>query len=421
MSKNIQISRLSNGIRVITDSQPTADSVTLGAWVGVGSRFETKEESGISHFLEHMAFKGTTTRSALQIAEEIERVGGFINAYTGQDVTAYHARMLKKDMDIGLNIISDITQHAIMDEKELNTEKGVIIQEINMYKDQPHYVAEINFEATAYPDQPLGRDVAGNPKVIQEMTPQKMLNYVRNHYATDRIVVSAVGPIQHDAFIKKCEKLFCDFTLKKTPIPETAHYQGGFNYTQKPHEQVNLIMGFEGESYTSPDIWKAKLLATILGGGMTSRLFQEIREKRGLVYTIHAYASAETDTGIWGVYAGTGEKELKVLMPVLLDELKIATEKVTSEEVKQAQTRLEAALLMRNEDISEHADMNAIEMLRYGKVRSKASLVKAIQSVTPKEIQEYAAKIFATTPTVSCLGPISQMMDYDTIVKRLKG
>ena len=421
MSKNIIISRLSNGIRVVTDSQPNADSVTLGAWVGVGSRFEKESESGISHFLEHMAFKGTISRSALQIAEEIERVGGFINAYTGQDVTAYHARMLKKDMDIGLNIIADITQHATMDEKELNTEKGVIIQEINMYKDQPHFVANTNFDEAAFPNQPLGRNIAGDPQVIRDMTPTKMLNYVRSHYATDKIVISAVGPIKHNEFVQKCEKLFSDFKLKTTPTPQPGRYKGGFKYVKTNHEQVNLIVGFQSESYTSPDIWKSKLLATILGGGMTSRLFQEIREKRGLVYTIHAYSSAETDTGIWGVYAGTGEKELSVLMPVLLDELKKATQKITLEEVAQAQTRIEAALLMRNEDISEHADMNAIEILRYGKVRTKESLVKAIQSVTPEDIQEYATKIFATTPTVSCLGPIGQMMPYDTILKQLKG
>jgi len=421
MQKNILISRLSNGIRVVTDTQKNADSVTLGLWVGVGSRFEKKTESGISHFLEHMAFKGTTTRSALQIAKEIEQVGGFINAYTGQDVTAYHARMLKKDMDIGLNIIADITQHAIMDEKELNTEKGVIIQEINMYKDQPHYVAEANFEAAAYPDQPLGRDIAGDINVIQSMTPKKMLSYIKTHYATDRIIISAVGPISHDFFVKKCEKLFCDFALKKTPVPAPADYQGGFKYVKKDNEQVNLVFGFEGESYTSSDIWKSKLLATILGGGMTSRLFQEIREKRGLVYTIHAYSSSETDTGIWGIYAGTGSKELKVLMPVLLDELKKATHQITSDEVKQAQTRLKAALLMRNEDISEHADSNAIEMLHYGKVRSKATLIKAIDAVTPKDIQQYATKIFATKPTVSCLGPVDHMMAYDLIVKNLKG
>ena len=421
MQKNIIVSRLSNGIRVVTDTQKNADSVTLGAWVGVGSRFEKKSESGISHFLEHMAFKGTTTRNALQIAEEIERVGGFINAYTDLDMTAYHTRMLKKDMDIGLNIIADITQHATMDEKELNTEKGVIIQEINMYKDQPHSVAEINFEATAYPDQPLGRDIAGEPKIIQAMTPKKMLDYVHSHYATDRIVINAVGPIKHDNFVKKCEKLFSDFALKKTPLPEPAHYHGGFKYVKKTHEQVNLLMGFEGESYTSPDIWKAKLLAIILGNGMTSRLFQEIREKRGLVYTIQTYTSSQADTGMWEIYAGTGEKELKVLMPVLLDELKKATYKITPEEVKQAQTRLQAALLMHNEDISAHARLNATEILHYGKVRSKESLVKAIRAVTPKDIQNYAAKIFATKPTVSCLGPIGNMMDYETILKNLKG
>ena len=421
MTNKINVSRLSNGIRVITDSQPDADSITLGLWVGVGSRFEKKSESGISHFLEHMAFKGTKTRSALQIAKEIEQVGGYINAYTGQDVTAYYARVLKKDIDIGLNIIADITQHATMDEKELNTEKGVIIQEINMYKDQPAYVAETYFQQTAYPNQPMGRDVAGDPAVIQAMTPQKMLDYVHQHYATDRIVISAVGPLKHDLFCKKCEKLFCDFQLHKTPIPEPAIYQGGHKYVIKPHEQVNLIMGFKGESYTSPNLWTSKLLAAILGGGMTSRLFQEIREKRGLVYTIHAYSSAETDTGIWGINAGTGEKELKILMPVLLDELNKVTQKITPTEVEHAKTRLEAALLMRNEDIHEHADVNAFEILRYGKVRSKQSLVKAIRSVSPRDIQKYAACLFATTPTISCLGPVKNMMPYDKIIQKLKG
>ena len=368
-----------------------------------------------------MAFKGTTTRNALQIAKEIEQVGGFINAYTGQDVTAYHARMLKKDMDIGLNIIADITQHAIMDEKELNTEKGVIVQEINMYKDQPRYVAEINFDAIAYPDQPLGRDTAGNPKIIQEMTPEKMLNYMRTHYATDRIIISAVGPIQHDTFVKKCEKLFSDFTLKKTPNYQIAHYQGGFKYDLKKHEQVNLILGFESDSFSSPDYWKSRLLATILGGGMTSRLFQEIREKRGLVYTIHAYASSEYDTGIFGIYAGTGAKELKILMPVLLDELEKITHSISDEEVIHAKTRLEAALLMRNEDISERADVHAIELLHYGKVRSKTALVRAIRAVTKKDLQNHAIRLFSKTPTISCLGPVQNMMPYDKIVQRLRG
>jgi predicted Zn-dependent peptidase len=244
---------------------------------------------------------------------------------------------------------------------------------------------------------------------------------MHSHYAADNMIVAAAGKVNHKQFVKMIEE-------RMTGIPEHISFEadkqvyiGGYRTECKDIEQTHIVLGFKGASYLNPDYYQYSVLSTIFGGGMSSRLFQEIREKRGLVYTIHAYASAETDTGIWGVYAGTGEKELKVLMPVLLDELKKATHKITPEEVKQAQTRIEAALLMRNEDISEHADMNAIEMLRYGKVRSKESLVKEIQSVTAKDVQRYAAKLFATTPTVSCLGPIKNIMDYKDILKNLKG
>ena len=420
MQKNIRITTLPNKIRVITETQPSADSISLGVWVGVGSRYETKAQSGISHFLEHMAFKGTTTRSALQIAKEIEEVGGIINAYTGQDMTAYYTRILKKQLPIGLDIISDIVQHSIMDEKELNTEKGVIIQELNMYKDQPKHVAWVNFDETAYPNQPLGRDIGGNPKVIQNMTPKIMLDYMHTHYTTDKIIISAVGDLDHDSFVKKCEKLFTDLSTKKGMIPEPAHYVGGYKYVKKKHEQVNLMIGFEGISYHSPDLWTSKLLATILGGGMTSRLFQEIREKLGLVYTIHAASSCESDTGMFYIYAGTGEKELATLMPTLCDELKKTMHSISDEELEKAKTQIRAALLMRAEEISEHADNNASEFLHYGKIRTKENLIKEINAVTKKQIVTYAQKLFISKPTVSALGPINNMMSYDDIIANLK-
>ena len=421
MQKNIRITTLPNKIRVITEKQPDADSISLGVWVGVGSRYETKAQSGISHFLEHMAFKGTTTRSALQIAKEIEDVGGIINAYTGQDMTAYYTRILKKQLPIGLDIISDIVQHSIMDEKELNTEKGVIIQELNMYKDQPKHVAWTNFDETAYPNQPLGRDIGGDPKVIQKMTPKTMLDYMHSHYTTDKIIISAVGDIDPDSFVKKCEKLFTDLSTAPAIIPEPAHYVGGYKYVKKNHEQVNLMLGFEGVSYDSPDLWTSKLLATILGGGMTSRLFQEIREKRGLVYTIHAHSSCESDTGIFYIYAGTGEKEITTLLPTLCDELKKVTSAITDEELIKTKTQLKAALLMRAEEISEHADNNASELLHYGKIRTKEALVKEINAVTKQQIINYAQKLFISKPTISALGPIGNMMPYDKIIERLKG
>ena len=421
MQENIRITTLPNKIRIITETQPSADSISLGVWVGVGSRYETKTQSGISHFLEHMAFKGTTSRSALQIAKEIEDVGGIINAYTGQDMTAYYTRILKKQLPIGLDIISDIVQHSIMDEKELNTEKGVIIQELNMYKDQPKHVAWVNFDETAYPNQPLGRDIGGDPKVIQNMTPKIMLDYMHSHYTTDKIIISAVGDLDHDTFVKKCEKLFTDLSTEPGIIPQAAHYEGGYKYVKKKHEQVNLMIGFEGTSHRSPDLWTSKLLATILGGGMTSRLFQEIREKLGLVYTVHAASSCESDTGIFYIYAGTGEKELATLMPTLCNELKKTMHSISDEELEKAKTQIRAALLMRAEEISEHADNNASELLHYGKIRTKEKLVKEINAVTKNQIIAYAQKLFISKPTVSALGPIKNMMPYDEIIANLKG
>jgi len=420
MEKNIRITTLPNRIRIVTETQPKADSISLGVWVGVGSRYETKAQSGISHFLEHMAFKGTTTRSALQIAQEIEDVGGMINAYTGQDMTAYYTRVLKKHLSIGLNIISDIVQHATMDEHELNTEKGVIIQELNMYKDLPKHVAWTNFDATAYPNQPLGRDVGGDQKVIRNMTPKIMLDYMHSHYTTDKIIISAVGALDHDKFVKECDKLFVHLSPKKGMIPTPAHYVGGYKYVSKKHEQVNLMLGFEGVPYSSEDLWTSKLLATILGGGMTSRLFQEIREKRGLVYTIHAVSSSESDTGMFYIYAGTGEKELQTLMPALCDELKKVMHAITTEELDKAKTQIKAALLMRAEEVSDHADNNASELLHYGKIRSKNTLIKEINSVTKQNVVQYAQKLFLSTPTVSALGPIKNMLPYDEIIHRLK-
>ena len=421
MQKNIRITTLPNKIRVITEKQPSMDSISLGVWVGVGSRYETKAQSGISHFLEHMAFKGTKTRTALQIAKEIEDVGGLINAYTGQNMTAYYTRVLKKQLPIGLDIISDIVQHASMDEHELNTEKGVIIQEINMYKDRPTHVVWANFDETAYPNQPIGRDIAGDAKVIQAMTPKKMLDYMHSHYTSDKVIISAVGDIDHKTFVNKCKKLFTDLSAHPALVPESAKYVGGYKYVKKPHEQVNLIVGFEGVPFSSKDRWTAKVLAGVLGGGMTSRLFQEIREKRGLVYSIYARSSSESDTGLFYIYAGTGPKQLKELMPALCDELIKVTKSISDDELEKTKTRMKAAMLMRAEEISEHADSNASEMLHYGFIPTKEQMVKGINAVTKQQVMAFAKKLFKSKPTVSALGPIDNMMPYKEIVARLKG
>ena len=417
----IKVSTLKNGIRVVTESLPSVQTVSLGTWVGVGSRYEEKSENGISHFLEHMAFKGTTTRSALDIAKAIEDVGGYINAYTGRDMTGYYVRLLKENMPIGLDIISDIFQHASMDKKELDTEKGVIIQEINMYKDQPDYVVEQNFDATAYPDQPFGRDVGGDPAVIRGMTSKKMLAYMHRQYTSDRVVISASGAIDHDDFVQRCETLFCDVNQMPGKPAKQARYKGGASYKKTAHEQVNLLVGFEGVPYGDKNYWQMKVLSVILGGGMTSRLFQEIREKRGLVYTVHATADSDMDTGIFSIYAGTGEKEAGELMPVLCDEIKKCAFTLTQTEIDRAKTQIKARLLMQDENPSTHADKNARMMLHYGRVVPEKEILTLLKTVSMADLQACAENLFCQKPTVAALGPISNLMNYEDICRRLKG
>lgn len=417
----IKISVLKNGIHVVTEKLPHVNTVALGTWVGVGSRYETESENGISHFLEHMAFKGTTTRSALDIALAIENVGGYMNAYTGKDMTGYYVRLLKEDLDTGLDIISDIFQHASMDAGELNTEKGVIIQEINMYKDQPEAVVEENFERTAYPNQPFGRSIAGTAEIIQAMTPKKMLEYMHRQYTSDRVIISASGAIDHDDFVAKCEKLFMDVNSHKGQVAEPACYQGGFSYEAKAHEQVNLLLGFEGVPYGADNYWTMKVLAVILGGGMTSRLFQEIREKRGLVYTVHASSDSDADTGMFSIYAGTGEKQVAELMPVLCDEIKKFSTTLTTTEIDRAKTQIKARLLMQNENPSTHADKNAQMMLHFGRVVSEREILSAVKKVSMSDLADCANALFNQKPTVAALGPISHLMPYEDICTRLKG
>ena len=415
----LQIRSLKNGIRVIVDSNPKTESISLGVWVAVGARFETPEINGISHVLEHMAFKGTTTRSAFDISREIEDVGGIVNAYTGKDMTAYYVKVLKKDWPMGLNIISDILQNSVMDGEELAREKGVIIQEINMNNDTPDDLIFDLYHATAYPDQPLGRTILGKPENVRAVTSQKLLDYMHRQYTTDRLIISVSGDIDADTFVSACESAFTKISTTHGTAAEPASYRGGDIRKAKENEQVNLILGFEGCSYKDKDYYTAALLASVFGGGMSSRLFQEIREKRGLVYSIYAFNSPETDTGTFGIYAGTGEKEVSELLPVLCDEINRLSDTITDDELLRAQNRAKARILMRSENFSSHAESNAIDMIIYDRVVPDEETIAQIDAVTIKDLSKLAKRLFAGRPTLASLGPIDRVAPYDDILKRL--
>lgn len=418
--KMLNVSKLKNGMRVITDTDQNSDVVTLGVWVCVGARYETPDMNGISHVLEHMAFKGTTTRSARQISEEIENVGGLINAYTGKNVTAYHVKVLKENMALGLDIIADILQNSIMDETELEREKGVICQEINMNNDDPEEVASDYFFETAFPNQALGRPIIGTAELVRSVTSKQLRDYMHSQYTADRMIISASGNFDEQEFIKACEKAFAGITSHETKPADKAHYVGGDKCVQKDTEQVNVFLGFEGITYGDPDYYAAKVLSGVLGGGMSSRLFQEVREKRGLVYTIYAFSASEKDTGVFGIYAGTGEKETAELMPAVCDEIIKIQNGVTADELNRAKNRYKAALLMQGEAISSHAEANAIDMVIYGRVVPKQEVIAAVDAVTNADVIRVAKRIFATKPTLAALGPIKHLMSYQDVENRLK-
>src|SRR5882672_11772598 len=315
-----QLSTLTNGLRVATDRVDTVDTVSLGIWIDVGTRHEPAAINGVAHLLEHMAFKGTERRSALAIAEEIEAVGGHLNAYTSRESTAYYAKVLKEDVLLALDILSDILQHSIFDPDELERERAVILQEIGQANDTPDDIIFDYFQECAYPDQAMGRPVLGRPEIIRRLGRDAVLGYLRDHYRARRMVLAAAGHLDHERIVDLAEELLGGMPADRSTTTEPARYIGGDRREHRDLEQLHLVMGFPGPALDHPDYYAAAVLSTAFGGGMSSRLFQEVREKRGLVYTIHSFAHGYRDGGLFGIYAGTGEEEAGELVPVLCEE-----------------------------------------------------------------------------------------------------
>ncbi len=411
---------LSNGIRVVTDEMKDVETVSIGIWVSVGSRFEEPEISGISHLLEHMAFKGTTTRTALQIAQEVENVGGIINAYTSKDVTAYYVKVLKEDASMALSILADIFQNSTMNQDELSREKGVVLQEISQTLDAPDDIIFDYFQETAFPNQPLGRPILGSAQIVQSITSETLLSYMHDEYVAPRTIVSAAGNISHDFLVQQVEKLFSNLSKEGKRVMASAHYEGGEFRQKKDIEQVNVLLGFPGVSYHDKLFYAQTILSTILGGGMSSRLFQEVREKRGLVYSIYSFASSYIDSGLFGIYAGTGEKEVKDLLPVVCDELLKVSSTLTDEEIERAKSQLKAMILMKRESTSARCEGNARNIAIFGRVIPKEETIARIEEVDASLLQKTAHFIFSKKPTLASLGPIEHVWDYDLLIERLR-
>jgi len=414
-----QLSTLTNGLRVATDRLDTVDTVSLGIWIDVGTRHEPAEINGVAHFLEHMAFKGTERRSALAIAEEIEAVGGHLNAYTSRESTAYYAKVLKEDLPLALDILSDILQYSTFDCEEIERERAVILQEIGQANDTPDDIIFDYFQERAFPDQAMGRPVLGRPEIIRRLGRDAVLAYLRAHYGARRMVLAAAGKLDHDRVVDLAEELLGGTPADRSATTEPARYTGGDRREHRDLEQLHLVMGFPGPALEDPDYYAAAVLSTALGGGMSSRLFQEIREKRGLVYAIHSFVHSYRDGGLFGIYAGTGEAEAAELVPALCEQAVRLQAGLSPVELNRAKTQMKAGLLMSLESTSARCEQLAQHLLIHGTPFDPVDIVRRIEAVDDDAIRRVVARWRSGPPTLVGLGPVGGLEEFDRVRERL--
>ncbi len=415
----VKVTHLANGLTVATDRLESVETVSLGAWIGVGTRYEPAEVNGIAHLLEHMVFKGTERRSARDIAEEIEAVGGHLNAYTGRENTAFYAKVLAEDAPLALDVIADILQNATFDPDELARERAVVLQEIGQANDTPDDIIFDHFQETAYPGQALGRPVLGRAEIVSSLARDNLEGYIAQHYGAEKMVVAAAGKIDHQSFVDLADEAFGALGARAGTEAEAARYGGGDYRETRDLEQVHLLLGFDAVGYHDPDYYALMVLSTLLGGGMSSRLFQEIREKRGLVYSIYSFVSAYRDGGLFGIYAGTGEAEVDELIPVACDQVARLARDIAEPEVERAKAQLKASILMSRESTGSRCEQLAQQILTFGRPIPVSEVLAKVGAVEASGLGRLAQRLIAGPLTFTALGPVGRVEVFDRLSARL--
>jgi predicted Zn-dependent peptidase len=417
---SVELTRLSSGLTVITDAMLHLESASLGVWVGSGSRDERADEHGISHLLEHMAFKGTSRRTARQIAEQIEAVGGDLNAATSHETTAYYARVLRADVPLALDVLSDILSDPAFDPEELQREQNVIVQEIGAAEDTPDDIVFDKLQETAYPDQPVGRSILGTPESVRSFDRRKLAAYLARNYRAPDMVVVAAGAVDHHSVVAEVERRFGSFSGPAAPVPEPARFIGGNNIQARDLEQVHVALAMQGLPQRDPNLFSLQIFTSVLGGGMSSRLFQEVREIRGLCYTIYSFHAPYADTGMFGLYAGTDAADLPELMRVVVGEITSAAETITEAEIARAKAQMKAGLLMALESSSARIEQLARQMFAWGRPIPLDELVARIEAVTVESARAAGRALIARgRPAIAALGPGPGLESAATIAESL--
>ncbi|MBL6940230.1 MAG: insulinase family protein [Alphaproteobacteria bacterium] len=414
-----EITRLSNGLTVITDPMPLLESAMLGVWVNAGTRNETKPVMGVSHMLEHMAFKGTTTRSARAIAEEIENVGGYLNAYTSREQTAFHARVLKADVPLGVDLLADILINPTFAQDELERERQVVLQEIGQVRDTPDDIIFDHLQSVAYPDQPMGWPILGLDETVSSFSQSDLRAYMSANYRAADMTFISSGAVDHAEMVKLVAEKFAKLSPGPTPAPLPAQYVGGDIRFDEDLEQAHIAYALPGISSSDPDFYVGQVYVTALGGGMSSRLFQEARERRGLCYAISAFAQSSRDGGTIGIYTGTGEKEAGEISAVIAGEMENLAATASDAEVNRAKAQMKSSLLMGLERPGQRAEQIAGQVFSYGRVLTIAEMTAKLDAVDAAAVRRFGTRVLeAGRPAVAAVGPVSRLESFDAFAHR---
>jgi predicted Zn-dependent peptidase len=416
---SVRSDTLPNGLTVISAAMAELETASVGVWVDAGARHESAEVNGVAHMLEHMAFKGTERRSALDIAEEIEAVGGHLNAHTSREHTAYYARVLKEDVALAVDILADILQHSVFDEEELAREREVVVQEIHQASDTPDDIVFDHLQEIAFPGQSLGRPILGTAELVKGFRRETLAGYMAEHYRAPRMVLAAAGRVEHEELVSLARGAFAEVGPDSREKPEAGRYRGGDYREQRDLEQVHLTFGFQGVAFEDPDFYPLQVLSTVLGGGMSSRLFQEVREKRGLAYSVFAFSASYVDSGLFGIYAGCGENQVEELVPVICDVVGEVARDTNDSETSRARAQLKAGLMMSLESSASRCEQLGRQMQVYGRPIPPAEMIERIDAVDAAAVRAAAARVAGSHAlSLAVIGPIARLESYDRVAAR---
>ncbi len=419
----IKVTKLENGVTVASDYMSNVETVSLHISVKVGSRNETQELNGISHLIEHMMFKGTKKRNAEEIANAFENIGASFNASTSKEVTTYYGKVLKEYSENLFEILSDMVFNSTFDETELEREKNVVIQEIAMTNDAPDDIISDYYSETAFSNQAFGRTILGPEENIKKFTSEDLVNYVKNNYTADNIFITCAGNLKHEELLNIVNKYLSQYDINKTRERELerAKYTGGYFVKNKDLEQVQCLFGFKGLGCTDKNLYKFMIINNILGGGMSSRLFQDIREKKGLCYTIYSANCSTYETGSFEIYLATDPEKVNFAIESIIKELKnIVKSGITEQEFNRAKISIKSAILMQLEKTSSRAKMLANSLIFRNKVVSVKKIINLIEKIKQEDLIDVLKHIISSKPTIAIYGNIKNMYEYKNIVKMLK-